>query len=689
MEYTITKQAYAIVIEANQHAAWIRSGCFGSLTLEESPVCTLRLENLPSGEQTVVTSGSHWGKVRVRQYGDTLKLTLEEPEGIADIAVFVTATADENGIDWQVSLWNHNPAVSVTEAAYPTAQVSGDRIDLFVPENAGRHVQDVGKRPFHSTLAYPGIQAAMGYYACWNDHGGLYLGTHDDAGSMRTYEVHTGEDKASFQCTYPAIGAGRGGNCFQLNGSMRWAFFTGDWYDATMLYAAFVWDRAKWLPQIDENGRPDTPQRYKEIPFWIVDYIPNSPAQRDARPMVLGTVSQLYGPDYWFEAPIELQKKLGVPVAYHVYNWHEIPFNINYPHYTPAKAEYYRGLEKLRETDILLFPYINAVSWEEKDADQGFAVNFENTGRCGAVVMPDGDFHRTLYPQLKEDGEKTHLMATCPGFTKWHSIIKDEVRTIEATMEVDGIYFDQIAATSPTPCRSEHHGHIPGGGSHWVEGYNRMMDYINTDKPDDAFYFTECNGEPYMNRFDGYLTWLWQNGDGVPAFPAIYAGYIQMIGRCTDGRFREDDVYYRFHLAQSLLYGQQTGWINAAVVYNEKRYAFLERIVQTRYSYTKVFNSGILLRPPMVETDVPAVESSGIVMQQVLCGAWQMRNGTKTVVFLVNIGEDPAESTVRFDLAEYGLTAERLPEGWTVKGTMAEMTHVVAPLSVMVWEMEK
>jgi hypothetical protein len=125
---------------------------------------------------------------------------------------------------------------------------------------------------------------------------------------------------------FPAIGAGNMANTFSVGGYIRWEIFEGDWYDATLLYAHFVKSEAMWLPV---KGRPDTAERFKSVPYWVCDYIPNSESQRDARPMTLAAVSDRYDKNYWLDAPIQLRKRLGVPVAYHVYNWHEIPFNIN------------------------------------------------------------------------------------------------------------------------------------------------------------------------------------------------------------------------------------------------------------------------------------------------------------------------------------------------------------------------
>ena len=183
-----------------------------------------------------------------------------------------------------------------------------------------------------------------------------------------------------------------------------------------------------------------------------------------------------------------------------------------------------------------------------------------------------------------------------------------------------------------------------------------MMEKINARKPDDKFYFTESNAEAYVKSFDGFLTWVWTMGDDVPAFPAIYAGYVQMIGRYTDGAKRDDDDYFRYHLAQALVFGQQLGWLNAHVVYNEERMKFLEKVVHTRYRYTDIFNKGSLLRPPHIQSNIPPITSSGITMRQVVGGVWQMDDRSKTVLLVVNVSKETADAEIRLFPSEYGVS---------------------------------
>ncbi len=665
---TISKKNYTLQLEITDHTAGIGGGSFEDLVLLPDALFTLELEHVTDKTVRPLTSLSAWEKVDLRRYGRVLHLSLRNPEGLGDIMVVLRAAADDTGIDWKMEVISSCPDWSVAKISYPAPKVTAEDLNLFIPDGAGRHIQNAGKNPIDTVYRYLRSEWAMEYSAFWGKTGGIYMGVHDPDAAMKLFHVVTGDDCGKVNPIYYTPGVGRGAYSFGLPGKMRWQAFSGDWYDATRIYADFVYTYANWLPEVDENGRPDTAQRFKEIPFWAVDYIPNSPAQRDARPMVLGTVSQLYPKDYWFEAPILLKEKLGTPMAYHVYNWHEIPFNINYPHYTPAREEFFRGVGKLKEADIMVMPYINSVSWEKHDADEGFEVNYENTGFHGASIIETGKPYQVAYPQKKLDGEKTQLMPMCPDFATWHNIIENEARTIETTMPVDGIYFDEIANHHPHPCRNPEHNHLPGGGSYWSDGYNLMMSKIRMDKPEDAFYFTESHAEAYMKSFDGFLTWLWCAPDQVPAYSLVYAGYIEMLGRFTDGGNREDETYFRFHIASSLLFGQQLGWVNAAVVYNEKRTDFLVKLARIRYANTDLFHKGTVLRPAALKTDLPAAPSADGPMAQLMCQTWQMKDGSRTSMFLVNIAEESADCELSFSLSEYGVDPAALPEGFTANG---------------------
>ena len=694
--FTASGDNYSVRIACDEHSARIDGGRFGTIAIEPCDVFKANLKNPNSDEIREIGSTTVWKTVRLIQYDESFKLYFSDPDGIEQLMFAVEGICDDVGISWSVSVINDNLEWSVFDVNYPIPKLNSDHFDLFVPDGCGLVIKNAGNKGYKYKRRYPGGYITMQYFAVYNDEGGVYLGIEDGKGSTKEFTLSSGNGVLEIVPRFYGINASSPANSFSLAGHCRWEYIKGDWYDATMLYAAFVHSHADWLPKIEKDGRPDTAKRFKEIPFWICDYVPNSPSQGNNKPMSLSAGSDLYAKDYWITAAIELQKRLGVPVAYHVYNWHEIPFNIEYPHFLPAKKEFIEGAKKLREHPIYVFPYINAGSWEIHDAEMGHPENFENVGKHGAAIKSDGSYVLERYPQTTLKGETSLLANMCPSSHEWQTTVCRLVREMESTLPIDGIYFDQIGAINASPCFNSDHGHLPGGGSHWAEGYRLLMEKVSAEKPDDFFYFTEDNAETYTKSFDGFLSWYWVKNGQVPAFPAIYAGYIEMLGRCTIGKKKEDYDFFKFHTAESLLFGQQLGWHKADMVYDEKRMAFLTKAVQLRYHYTELFHVSDLLRPPTVIKTVPPKitppalsHKDEITMEQISAGAWRYRNGEKLVLISYNIAETDEAFTLSFSAEEYGLDAYELPEDFVIENGICSVSGVIPAESFKVWELTK
>ncbi len=690
---------YQLTLKWHNQAAWIEKGYFGEVVIGESSLFRAVLKNVSNGEYLEVDSESTWEKVRVKNQGNTRVFYFLNPEGIEELMFVIKGVNEERGISWSVEVINDNKAWSVMEVTYPTPSMAAEYFDLFLPFGSGIVIQNAGKRQYEKLARYPGgigSSACMQYFAVYGKQSGLYIGVEDEEGAVKAFTITTGADQASLTASFYGVNGSQPANSFCAFGHCRWQYIEGDWYDAAMIYADFVRTKAKWLPKIAKDGRTDTPQRFKEVPFWVSDYIPNIPSQGVNRPMSISAGSDIYDKNYWIDAVIELQEKLQVPIAYHVYNWHQIPFNIEYPHFMPAKQEFIQGAKKLREHSIYILPYINSVSWEMHDAEMGHEINFDNVGKRGAVIKEDGSFSVEHYPQTTLKGENSLLAHMCPSFDGWHTIIAELSEQMEKELPIDGIYYDQIAATPTVPCYNVEHNHLPGGGSYWANGYQRLMEKINAKKPENSFYFTECNAETYAKSFDGFLTWMWVQNGQVPAFPAVYAGYVEMLGRVTIGKKKEDYEFFKYSTAQSVLYGQQLGWCKADVVYDEKRLAFLTKMVKLRYDYTQLFHCADMLRPPKVETSIHARVTTpalgfkdDIVMDQILAGAWRYRNKEKLVLFCINVAEEKGEYKLTFSAEEYGLDEYELPEEFVVTGNQCKVAGTITPEGYKVWQLTK
>ncbi|MBQ3553139.1 MAG: hypothetical protein IJA08_00430 [Clostridia bacterium] len=693
MIHTLKMSNYEINVRTDSDGAVIESGNFGEVRLLSEPIFRMRIKNIATGESKHISSESGWGKVRATKRASVTEFCFLTPEKMNDIGVFVEARKLSDGVKWSIEVINNNSDFSVMELTYPTPKMTGEKLDYFIPYWCGRVFDDATNKDFYQDGIYPHWGFCMQYFAIYGKKNGIYIGIEDGEAASKRFECASKDGVCTLNAEFYGIGASLSANSFQASGKCHWRFLDGDWYDASLIYADFVRHEAKWLPEIDENGRPDTPDRFKHVPFWICDYIPNSESQRDNKPASLSAGSDIYEKSYWYQAPIELQKQLGVPIAYHVYNWHEIPFNIEYPHFLPAKKEFTDHIKELQENNVYVLPYTNALAWEINDKDAGHEINFENTGCKNVQIQEDDTFVLQEYPQTTVSGKSCQLAMACGASSEWRKMMRTLSRDVERTLGVDGIYYDQVAAVEGYPCFSKEHAHLPGGGNYWVEGHNRMMKMINAEKPEENFNFSECNSEAFMKSFDGFLTWMWVGAGEVPAYPTVYAGYIQMLGRNTNGAKKDDFEFFKYCGAKSFLYGQQIGWSKADIVYSEKHMEFLKKIVNERYKYTEVFNGFSMLRPPKVTTNLEKLTTGAglwfdgeIVCDYVLAGGWRQRNGQKTYIFAINYAEDEAEYTLSVNCAEYGISETNLPEGFTICGDLCTIEGSLNKYEVKVWE---
>ena len=675
------------------HSLKTEGGKLGAFNLAPSSLFDITLKKIGTGETLTLDSSSYWQKIST-QKGEFFTVRFCDPEGIKGLTVTVKARTENDAVVFNVSVNAENDDVSVLNVSYPLPVLTTTNFDLFIPNGCGREIKNAGDRDFCFESVYPGHTVCMQYFAVYDVTGGVYLGIEDGAAATKNFKAVTGGGKAELKVVCHAPNALKAKNSFDLFGETRWQVFKGNWYHAALIYKKFVESKCGWLPEKNENGRKNLPEKFKDVAFWIADYIPNTPYQRENKPMNLSAGSDIYASDYWVNAAIELKKQLDIPVAYHVYNWHHNPFNVEYPHYFPAKEEFISGAKTLRENGLFVLPYINAVSWETCDREAGHEINFTNSGLAAAVKDESGNVVADPYPQTTVSGKKVLLAPVCPTCRIWSDIVESVSDEINRTLSVDGIYFDEVAAHASQLCFNENHDHPSGGGSYWVEGYRAIMKRANMRKGD-KYYFTECNAEPYVDSFDGFLTWMWVQNEQVPAFSAVYSGYVQLIGRCTIGRKKEDYEFFKFSVAECLHYGQVMGWCKADIVYDERRMRFLKPQVKLRHKYSALFNAGKMLLPPLIKGSVKDKKTTAalwfkddVTMPQAAASAWQTADKTKTVIFLTNISEEENASEVRFSLKETFIDPSSLNAEVFVNGDECVLKTSLAPLECRALEFD-
>ncbi len=667
----LSGEHWELVLSSDNTGVSIINGRFYGVALTRSPLFVMRVQ-FADGITRALTSSAEWAYTTIDLCDMCPVYTFVGGEELSGLVVEVVIRTSSDGVTFDVAVENDNADISVMELSYPTPHMTAPSYDLFLPIRTGELLEHAEQYRKTEVYGYP-QHASMQFFAMYTEEGGIYIGIHDGEAAAKRFTIDVDEEMCHIAADMYAPGATMGANGFSLSGSCIWQAIAGDWYDAAMVYRAFTRAHATWLPAHGAQGRCDTSETFRNIPFWVCDYIPNSASQGANRPLNLSVGSDVYEPSYWYQAPLALRQRLGVPIAYHVYNWHEIPFNIEYPHFLPAKEEFLIHAPSLRAAGISVVPYINACAWEMHDSEGAHKETFETHGKQGVAVKLDGSFVVEHYPQTTRQGHQSDLAIMCGGYRPWHEHVAELARKMQNTLPIDGIYFDEIANVPAHPCYSHDHGHLPGGGTYWTEGYNEMMRSIREEKPKEHFHFTECNGEPYMKYMDGFLTWMWVGANEVPAFPAVYGDCVQLIGRCTIGNKKDDVGFFKYATARSLVSGQILGWCKADIVYSEAHMPYLERMVKCRCEHAAFLRGAVMLRPPCVTTSLGKYTTAAglwftdtIRSEWVLGGAFRAYDGGEVRLVLVNFSGEDTVAHVSFSLDEYHLDTEALPNDFVV-----------------------
>ena len=236
------------------------------------------------------------------------------------------------------------------------------------------------------------------------------------------------------------------------------------------------------------------------------------------------------------------------------------------------------------------------------------------------------------------------------------------MRLVGPGLDVDGVYLDQVSAMSPVLCYDPSHGHPLGGGHWWTtDGYWPMMESLQktlaAEYPE-KILTSECNAEPYIHCFDGYLTWHFQFNDMVPLFSAVYGGTIQQFGRAYSGN---DQTAHRMRIGQSLVFGEQLGWINPRILKEKETAEFLRSAAKVRFALLPFLSSGEMARPPELHGSIPDItaewawahEERNVTCSAVQSGAWKSPDGRVAFIF-ANVSDKEVAFHWHLDTSRYG-----------------------------------
>lgn len=636
------------------------------LLLPDQPIWSIELENSNGKKQTLTNMQCR--DVVIEQLLPTYAVitwTLDEmlqeekPDDGSNqsIQVKCVVKVDETSARMKLRIYNNSTIWSIREIIFPDLRLvqlgKSDEDDMFVyPFVSGKLIRQPLKKNFNFSkigwgteeILYPNAQTDMQFCAYWDRAGGLYIATEDPLASTKYLRCRHEKEENSivFKVVWPAPDAGVPGNDFEQSGYVVMELFDGDWFDAAQIYRRWASSEAYWWPPMGKEGRTDTPRWMKEIAVWVMD-----------------------GPESVDET-IEFAEFMGVPTAIHLYNWHQTSFDNDYPHYFPVKYGLKEGIKKLQEAGVRVMPYINARLWDSDTED------FNTFALPAATKNENGEYYYEVY------GSSGKLVPMCPTTLLWHDTVKNIVlKIVGPELGADGVYLDQVAASPPRLCYDPSHGHPLGGGHWWTtDGYwpmlERLQSTLATSYPD-KILTTECTAEPYTHVFDGYLTWHFQYSDAIPLFSAVYGGVLQQFGRSYSefGRqYSGNTLAQCMKIGQSLVFGEQLGWIAADSIKDKEMAEYLRAAAQVRYNLLPFLSWGRMVRPPELSGNIPDVtddwgwgfgkhDEKMVTVSAIQRGAWQSHDGRIVFIF-TNVSDKEVTFTWHFDPSRYGFGGKKV-----------------------------
>lgn len=581
--------------------------------------------NLSNGKNIIKLSNeSGWDTIKIQWKSENknpkLSLLFLNPldVNLKGLSLICEIEFENNFTNWTLESLLPKKGLSLLESEFPSilagpiGKNSQDNV-LHYPKASGVASQNPFANVIDYSEMYPNWRATYQMLGLYNKQGGLYIACHDPTGSIKTISTYSDEKKVGFRFNWPAPNMGLAGNDYKLPGKAVIGYVAGGWYEAAMIYKSWIKKEAPWWPPAPSKR----PSRINDVAVWI---------QHESS----GDLSTLV------EEVIEFAEYMRVPIGFHWYVWHKIPFDDNYPNFFPAKEGFLQAVRKLENEGIRVMPYINGRLW---DAD---LEDFKIEGIKAVTKNQKGE------PYIENYGNGVRNAVMDPTTQIWQKKIKEIVLKLQHEIGVSGVYIDQIAAAEPKLCMDTLHGHPIGGGSWWLDkGYYKLLSNIRDDMPSGAFLTSESMAEPYIHLLDGILSWNSQFQDQKPIYSAIYGGRISIFGRYNPvGPNKHKALIMR--AGQQLVFGEQLGWISPKILNEKKPADFLRKMAQTRHKLIDYFIGGKMLAPPIVYGDIPNITAdwewgennqSDISLSALQKGTWKSENGRVVKIF-VNISDE-------------------------------------------------
>jgi hypothetical protein len=565
-------------------------------------------------------------------------------------------------------------------------------------------------QPRRCEFSYPGILSMQCLTFYREDGPGLYLAADDIQARSKSFAAFgNGRGGLGLEvCHFPGADTAAAA-VYEPGYDVLIGLFQGDWMTVATRYRAWAlqqpWARESRLKQ------DRTPAWVRKTGFWVWNR---------------GRSDEVLVP------AAALQDYLGVPVSVFWHWWHGCAYDVNFPEYLPPRegADAFReAVRQARQKGLNPLVYMNqrlwgmtAKSWVSKEAERY------------AVKKPDGTIQSEVYNTFT----RSPMASMCMGTAFWRNTYAGLSEAVYNDLGVSGIYMDQ--ACSSLVCYDTQHGHPPGGGAYWMQGFRALESDIRRRCPGIALAGEGC-GEAWLPHLDLMLSLQVSREryaapgrwEPIPFFPAVYHGYTVLYGnyasltqppydplwpkdsapqhplQLLDEKFR---YQFRLEQARTFVWGQQPCLSNFRPEHLVERgtdLAYLRQLVQLRQAALPYLLHGTFLRPPHMSIPDMEIDMSrlsiyagqqGAVQEyrqrvpQYLVGAWRTEDGSIAVT-VANIADTDHKLRFTVSRGEHGLpdrgrVYKRLRQGRTpmclFEDGQATITDTLAAAGAAIYE---
>lgn len=461
------------------------------------------------------------------------------------------------------------------------------------------------------TCFYPSSSGTAQLISLHKGGEALYFATHDHNANIKNFNITTNETTGAtlFVDTETSLSWKDNNGHFILPWKTSIGVHPDGWVSA-------VKDWYKPFSYKTDWGKTTIPNRVmpewiKNTNFWVVNNSSDGVAELTTRVLNYFGASQ---------------------TASHAFYWHNYPFDTYYPEYFPAKSNFLSLKDVVQSAGSHVTPYINGRLW-----DSTTDYYTQKNAAASTVMNKDGSLFYDKYEGINQ-------AVMCPATSLWKNTLLEITQKLSTELNVDGVYYDQVASARSLPCWNPNHGHALGGGDYWVKSYRELIaDLRVPGLNSNQIMTTEQNAECYLDLFDVmYMTNLPRYRTSadiyqqVPLYQYIYSDRALVYGFNV---FNANDISLIFKNTLSLLWGAQIGAVQADLLMNSiivNHRNFIRTLANFRGQNSDIFLGGELMEEFIPSGDNPLKDIPDYWASNVVRGAiWKTLNGEE-VYILVN-----------------------------------------------------